>query len=169
MYEDEAVFYQSGSATRTWARIGVGTIVHSFPCRNTQKAFGAVSTGKSPRWHFMFSDVFNGDTFIDFLKQVVRNNPGRKIHMVVDNAKYHKASLVKEWLEENSKDIQLHYLPPYSPELNATEKVWKLTKQKAVHNRYFHTNHMLRKAVLRRFNRFQGNPASLRGILAPYS
>ena len=84
MYEDEAVFYQSGSTTRTWARIGVGTIVQSFPCRNTQKAFGAVGVdAKSPRWHFCFSDVFNSDTFVDFLEQVVRRNRGRKIHMIV--------------------------------------------------------------------------------------
>jgi transposase len=88
----------------------------------------------------------------------------QRIHMILDGAKYHKTAL--EWVSQNSKYIELHFLPAYSPNLNATEAIWQRTKRVATHNRYFGTEERLHGALFRRFNRYQGNPASLRGIVA---
>ena len=57
--------------------------------------------------------------------------------MIVDNARYHHARLHKAWRELHSQDFQLYFLPPYSPELNPIERVWKLTRRKCLHNQYF--------------------------------
>ena len=45
-----------------------------------------------------------------------------EVHMILDNAKYHHANLLKEFLDANSHII-LEFLPPYSPELNTIERV----------------------------------------------
>jgi transposase len=72
---------------------------------------------------------------------------------------------VSQWVAENSDKIELHFLPPYSPDLNAAEHVWRLTKRSTTHNRHFPTLELLHAKVFRRFNRYQGNPVSIRSAI----
>lgn len=169
MYEDEAVFRQSGSIYRHWAKRGIGSEVKTFPSRKSVKVMGVVAVGTNPKWHFRFTRVFNSDSFLVLLNQLVRQYPGQRIHLVVDNAKYHKAPEVMDWVEKNSTKIELHFLPTYSPELNAAEYVWKETRRKTTHNRFFPTVNHLKEKLFRRFNRFQGNPAALRTVVASFA
>ena len=101
LYEDEVLFRQSGSIYRHWARRGVGSQVKSFPGRTSIKVIGAVSVGTSPKFHFRFVEVFNSVTYLEFLKQLVRQYKGRRIHLIADNAKWHKSPPVLEWVEAN--------------------------------------------------------------------
>lgn len=58
--------------------------------------------------------------------------------MLIDNAKYHHAILHKEWRKKmEAKGFFLKYLPPYSPDLNPIERIWKLTRRLKLHNRFF--------------------------------
>jgi transposase len=167
LYSDEVVFHVAGSMSRTWAEKGVGIEVPSMPGRESVKALGAVSVDANPKFHFQFSEVFNQDTYLQFLKRVA-SRYDVKIHMIVDNAKYHHGAIVAEWLESYKAKIELHFLPPYSPDLNAQECVWRLTRRKGIHNRYFDSKKSLHHVVFRQFNRFQGNPAHLRGAIRPF-
>ena len=142
--------------------------MRSKPVRRGCKVYGAVSVdGKAPKFHFRFEeDKFNAYSFVTFLEGVVRyyKKRGKKVHMIVDGAKYHKTAL--PWVANfAANDIELHFLPPYSPNLNAAEQLWRRAKREATHNRYFPTLESLHSAVFRRFNRWQGNPACLRGIV----
>jgi putative transposase len=147
MYEDEAIFQQSGSTIRSWAPKGRGRTVDSFPGRKSEKALGAVTIEENPRFHFRFAPVFNTETFGAFLRQIIRQYPHEKVHMVLDNVRYHHAKGLQGWLEENKDRIKLHFLPAYSPQFNPIEKVWKATKKASIHNRYFETLGQLRKAL----------------------
>lgn len=71
---------------RSWAPKGIGQTVDSFPGRKSEKALGAVTVEKNPRFHFRFAPVFNVTTFGAFLRQVIRQYPDKKVHMVLDNA-----------------------------------------------------------------------------------
>ena len=62
---------------------------------------------------------------------------GRRVVVITDNAKYHHARLHQDWRERHLTDFELDYLPPYSPDLNPIERVWKLTRRRCLHNRYF--------------------------------
>jgi transposase len=169
MYEDEALFKQSGSIYRHWARKGIGSNVKSYPGRKSVKVIGAVAIQEQPKFHFRFVEVFNTHTYLTFLKQLVRQYKDRKIHLIADNARWHKSPEIREWVSANSAKIELHFLPPYSPEHNAAEYVWKETRRWATHNRYFKDVGSLKDKLFRRFNRFQGNPASLRDLVAPFA
>jgi len=58
-----------------------------------------------------------------------------KIHLILDNAGYHKN---KEWLAYiDTTKIKLHYLPPYSPNLNPIERLWKIMHEKVTYNQYY--------------------------------
>lgn len=173
LYEDEAVFQQSGTISRTWAPVGEGVEVASEPCRRSEKAFGAVNVTNedTPKFHFMFAAVFNAITFMLFLKQLLRAYPTRVIHLILDNVRYHHAKLVQEWLSSDglTDRIKFHFLPPYSPDFNAVEDVWRVSKRKSTHNKHFPEKLALRHALFRCFNRFQGNPASLRSTVRRFA
>jgi protein tyrosine phosphatase len=82
--------------------------------------------------------VFNAQTFLDYLKVLIRHQrKGRKIVLVLDNARYHHARCLQDWLRQNRAKLALLFLPPYSPDLNPIERVWKLTRRLCTHNQYF--------------------------------
>ncbi len=168
-YQDEASFQQAGSITRTWCVRGEGCDVKSYPTRKSIKVLGAVVFAKDPKWHFRFAEKFNGDSFLTLLKQMVRQYPDNRIHLITDNVRYHKGSGVRQWLEEQVDHIKPHFLPKYSPKLNAVEYIWRKIKRLTTHNRYFETLEELHAELFRRFNRFQGNPASLRSTVAGFT
>ena len=61
-----------------------------------------------------------------------------KLHEIT-NPRNHHANLHAKWRTEQEPDFELSYLPPYSPNLNPIERVWKLTRRLCLHNRYFPT------------------------------
>ena len=58
--------------------------------------------------------------FLTFLRRLIRS-VDHKIYLIVDNLSVHKAGKVKKWLERHKEQIQIFYLPPYSPYLNPDE------------------------------------------------
>jgi transposase len=83
-----------------------------------------------------FTDSVNGQSTIRLLEKILKHHPNAKvIHIFLDNAGYYRSKIVKEWLKD--KPILLHYLPPYSPNLNLIERVWKFFKEKVMYNKYY--------------------------------
>jgi transposase len=67
--------------------------------------------------------------------------------ILLDNARYHHARILRDWLWKQRKIVQLLFLPPYSPQLNPIERVWKLARRLCTHNKYFPTLDDLRRIV----------------------
>src|SRR4051812_30247712 len=63
--------------------------------------------------------------------------PARRVLAISDNAQYHRSTLHLSWRDQQAPQFRLDFLPPYSPELNPIERVWKLTRRLCLHNRYF--------------------------------
>ena len=61
----------------------------------------------------------------------------KKILLVLDNARYHHAKMLQPWLEYVFDVLELFFFPPYSPDLNAIEMLWKKTRRNVTHNRFF--------------------------------
>lgn len=57
--------------------------------------------------------------------------------MILDNAKIHHAKLIQPFLEENHHRLELVFLPPYSPELNLIEGLWKWLKETIINNVFY--------------------------------
>jgi len=84
------------------------------------------------------ADKFNAETFQRFLSKLLRRKrQGRKMLVVSDNARWHHAKALAPWLNRHNKSLRLDFLPPYSPELNHVERVWKLTRRLCTHDCYF--------------------------------
>jgi len=74
-----------------------------------------------------FPEKNRAEDFISFLKKIREANPGKRIVIILDNFRTHHAKKVKE--EAEKLNIVLVYLPPYSPDLNPIENVWKSVKR----------------------------------------
>ena len=59
------------------------------------------------------------------------------IYVIADNARYYRSVVVKEYLE--SSRIKILFLPPYSPNLNLIERLWKYFRKVVMNNRYYQT------------------------------
>jgi len=71
-----------------------------------------------------------------FLFKLRKQHPGQyKVHIIWDNAGYHCSDSVKEFAQELG--IVVHYLPPYSPNLNPIERLWKIMHEQVTYNRYY--------------------------------
>src|SRR5450830_3633 len=61
------------------------------------------------------------------------------IHVFLDNARYHHANLVREWLALPGRRIKLHFIPTYCPHLNPIERLWGLMHRHVTHNKCYAT------------------------------
>jgi transposase len=114
-------------------------IVQHVPTRKSVASFGAVSlsTGQFVR---MMRAVFNAETFQTFLKRLVcHQSRGRRMAVVLDNARYHHAVFLAPLLRRHARRLKLLFLPPYSSQLAPIERIWKLARRPVTHNRHFAT------------------------------
>ena len=84
----------------------------------------------------MEDERINSQTMIALLKLILEKQREGKIYIVLDNASYYHAKIVKEFLKEYPR-IVLKFLPPYSPNLNIIERLWKILKSKVVYNKFY--------------------------------
>jgi transposase len=137
---DEVHFQQHGSRCRMWIPPETKKpILLHHPTRRSVGYYGAVRLRDGKFFFHRETDKFNGATFFAFLKALYRvsANGTRRVVVITDNARYHHAKMHRSWREKHLDKFALDYLPPYSPDLNPIERVWKLTRRQCVHNRYF--------------------------------
>ncbi len=90
---------------------------------------GALDAVTNELTHYVTTDSVNTETFSLFLDELRKNYPNKdKIHLILDNARYQKNKNVIEKAE--MLRISLIFLPPYCPNLNLIERLWKFMKKK---------------------------------------
>jgi transposase len=124
LFADEAGFTLHAKLGRAWAKRGSRPIVWT---RSQHRArlnlFGWVNPLSGERG-FMTAAHGNTAAFVQFLEQILGAYPTPLIQLWVDNASWHKGAVVTPWLKTHGR-LKLFYPPPYHPELNCQEPVWK--------------------------------------------
>jgi len=96
------------------------------------------------------SDTVNKDSTIQLLEIIHQKYfLASMVYIILDNASYHYSKEVREYLED--KKIKLVFLPPYSPNLNLIERLWKFFKKKVLYNQYYENVKEFRKACIKFF------------------
>jgi transposase len=147
--EDEVHFQRHSSLMRMWAPKGQQPRVLSASTREKVGFFGALNL-KTGALLTREALTFNSETFGDFLSSLLQRTTGQ-VYLILDNAKYHRAQILKEFFVRNQERLVLIFLPSYSPELNPIERVWRITRRKVTHNRYFSSKDQLRAALKHQF------------------
>ena len=106
----------------------VRRFVKTFSGRQRYNVLGAVNF-VTKKVHTVTNTTYITATEIcQMLRTIASEYAGKKIHIVLDNAKYQKCDMVTSLAKELA--IELVFLPPYSPNLNLIERLWKFTKCK---------------------------------------
>jgi transposase len=120
LWLDEMGVRSDAAAGRSWAPVGQTPVIKRTGKRFRVNLISAVSNAGRLRFR-LFVGSFNGPVFIDFLRRLLRDCGGRKVHLIVDGHPVHHAKLVSAWVTGHADRIELHFLPGYSPELNPVE------------------------------------------------
>lgn len=168
--EDDPIYFMDGT----------------HPLHNSEPAYGWILKGKEKeipantgRKRVNLNGAVNAETHrvvvredatidaqstVELLKQLEALHPkAGKIHVILDNARYNRSVLVREHVE--SSKIELHFLPPYAPNLNLIERLWKFFKKKVLANRYYESFLDFQKACRTFFEDIEKLQPELRTLL----
>jgi len=159
-YQDEADVHLNPKIGATYLKPGQQPLVLT-PGKNVKRyVFGALNARTGAIVHGVAENktaaVFA--QFLGFLSSRYRR--AKRIHLVLDNYIIHKANLVKAKLAELAGRIVLHFLPPYSPEDNVIERLWKQLHDHVTRNHRHRNINSLVAAVTRFLNNAQPFPGS---------
>lgn len=166
---DEVHFQQYGSRCRMWVPPDLtDPVLKHYPGRKSVGYFGAVRLCDGRFVYRRESDSFNAQTCWDFFKQLERTSTrrGNRVVVISDNARYHHAKLHRDWRDACDARFALDFLPPYSPDLNPIERVWKLVRRLRLHNRYFGTLEEIADSVEDLFGQWARRNDTLRRLCA---
>ena len=155
--EDEAAVQRSQNPAYGWRLIGGREQVRASFSRESVRIFGAMSQDEL---RIKIVESTNSETFREFLEEIRRDRP--RLFMVLDNASYHKSKAVREYVESAGGDVELEFLPPYTPQLNPVETVWRDLKKRLA-GRFFRSLDELKAAITAILEREMGN--RLKGYL----
>jgi len=127
---------QATKVSYGWIRTGKDKTVDTTASRTRLNIIGAIQLGNLSNTVTGQYDTINKESIIEFMEKIREQyNDSKAIHLVIDQAGYHKAQLVKEAAEKLK--IKLVYLPPYSPNLNPIERLWKVMNEEVRNNKFF--------------------------------
>lgn len=89
---------------------------------------------KTGKLTYTIANTKCGTAFLAFLVALVTAYAGRKIRLVCDNGRFHTTKAVQQWLAEHRDEIEIYWLPPYSPSLNLIERLWGHLKRTVLAN-----------------------------------
>ena len=139
---------QAINMTYGWIKKGKGKEkeVNTTASRTRLNIVGAIQLGNLSNTISEQYKTINGDSIIHFMRKIREQFTERKqIHLIMDQARYHIAQSVKDEAEE--LNINLIYLPAYSPNLNPIERLWKVMNEQVRNNRFFKSSKDFKDAI----------------------
>jgi len=121
-----------------WIKKGQDKTIETTGSRTRLNIVGAIDLNDIGSALVNRYEKVNGETMQQFFEEIKQKHPSKKeIHIILDGAGYHKS---KDLIDKAKQlKIKLHYLPPYSPNLNPIERLWKVMNEHVRNNQYFST------------------------------
>ncbi len=155
MYADEAVVFvdavhpvHQAKPVGCWVPKGVAVAVQQTTGRQSLNIHGAINL-ETGHTQMVDTAKVNAASLLKLLAEVESSHPlKRRIHVFLDNASYHHANVVKDWLAMPRRKCVLHFIPPYCPHLDPIERLWGLMHRNITHNRDYKTFRQFRRAII---------------------
>lgn len=154
--DDEAVLFadavhptHGARPVGCWAPKGGKVAIDQNSGRDRLNIHGAIDleTGKTRMIEVCAADAASTIALLTAIESLYPAK--RAIHVFLDNARYHHARLVGDWLAQPERRVKLHFIPAYCPHLNPIERLWGLMHRAVTHNRCYGTYNAFCDAVLR--------------------
>jgi len=109
-------------------------------------------------------ETLNSDSTIGFFSDIETKYPSAPvIYLILDNARYYRSRKVTEYLEGSR--IKPIFLPPYSPNLNLIERLWRFFKRLVLYNKFYPTFAAFKEACLTFFSTMDQRKPALRTLI----
>jgi transposase len=145
---------------RGYAPKGQAPVVRVNNKREGLSIISTVTNQGKVRWK-VFDGAMNADILIDFFKRLIKDAK-RKVYLILDNLRVHHARRVKDWLVDHDEEIEVFYLPSYSPELNPDECLNADLKDGVTRRAPARSKAQLKKAAISRLRKLQKSPRRVR-------
>lgn len=160
--------------TRCWTRIGQQRCIPTPGVKATKQwDWGAVNVVTGESLHLLHTRR-NNVGIRRLLAAIARyydlgQHPQRRVILWLDNDKAHKAKVVERLLSKHNHQIQIVWLPPYSPELNPQEDIWQHMRRRVTHNYYFEHMVKLQQAVRGFHHELQDTPERVLCLISKWT
>lgn len=155
-FEDESGVSLSPVVGKTWAPRGKTPIFRITGKRGGVLAMSAISPSGRMRFRLEKRRI-NSGVMIEFLGQLMKSHRRRKIAVVMDQAPCHISKKIRAFVDAKN-NLEVFYIPPYSPELNPDEKVWRHLKHVSLKNHQAQNKNQLSRMVLSALRNIQKSP-----------
>ena len=162
-FGDAAHIRSDHHAGRTWGKKGQTPIVLTTGQRRGMSMISAITSRGHLRFMIIEDGSVNADAFIEFIKRLPVGAK-RKIFLIVDGGPAHRAKKTKAFVESLQGKLQLFLLPPYSPDRNPDELVWKHVKADTVRRMVITSKDDLMKKVRSSLLSLQRLPSKIRSF-----
>ena len=147
---------------RSYAPRGRTPLVRVCHKRAGLSLTSAVTNKGELRW-MVVDGAVKAPTLIRFLRRLIRD-ARRKVFLILDRLRVHRARLTQDWLAEHRSAIEVHYLPSYSPELNPDEGVNADLKQTVPRRAPARSKQQLKRATISHMRSLSKRPKRIRSI-----
>ena len=144
-FQDEAGFQSDAPLGRTYGLKGQTPVVQTSGQRQSLNVISAVNA-RGEFWAATYTSKLNAELFLVFLESFLQCQSG-KVFLVVDGHPAHKAKKVQQYVQGLKGRLELHFLPPYAPDLNPDEFVWSHMKANGVSKKPLKQNESLQKRI----------------------
>lgn len=163
--EDESIVFmdsahpsQNTKLSYGWIRKGQDAFIGTSASRTRVNLIGAITLNALSDTITADYDTINSEAIVDFFKRLREAKPTLStLHIILDQAGYHRSDTVKKAAKKYN--LKLHYLPPYSPNLNPIERLWKVMNEHARNNRFFKSSKDFKDAIKQFFDKTLPNIA----------
>jgi transposase len=159
---DETGLSNQASYGRSFAPQGKTPVITRPATRVTTSMISTLTNLGTLRF-MVFEGALNAVIFLGFLRRLITGAP-RKVFLIVDNLRVHRARLVTAWVQANADRIKLFYLPPYAPEHNPDEFLNNDVKQAMARRRIPRTKAAMTSGLRSYMRSLQRRPAKVRAF-----
>jgi transposase len=162
-FGDAAHMRSDHHAGRSWGKKGETPVVVATGARHGMSLISAITSRGRMRFMIKERGGVNADVFIEFLKRLI-TGAKRAIFLIVDRGPAHIAKKTKAFIESLNGRLRLFYLPPYSPDRNPDELVWKHLKADTVGRMAITNKADFQSKVRASMRQLQNDPEKIRSF-----
>lgn len=130
-----------------WIRKGREFTVDCNSGRSRVNVNAACNALRPEHLVYDITDSVNAQSTKRLCRLLLKKHPKLRIDIVIDNARYYKNKELQKWLGKYGKRINLIFLPPYSPNLNVIERLWRFMRKKIINSTYYDSYSKFKNAI----------------------
>jgi transposase len=169
---DEAVYFvdavhpqHNTRSTYAWVKRGEKKAIPTNSGRRRVNINGAMNAHKPQEVIVVEAQTVNAQATIELYEKILAHNLDKElVYVIGDNARYYRNAELQAWLDKNPRIVQL-FLPPYSPNLNLIERLWKFLRKKVINTKFYPTFEEFRRAILAFFDNINAYKEELQSLI----